>query len=110
MPVGMMFILAFGWIEVLHSPSLLAWLASMLSSTGLKGSTTQDGLATAEKSVLVAIDIQLSSLQEPTSEMSAASTMNAPLAARTSSAIGSIAVDINAANAMRPAQSPIPES
>ena len=46
----------------------------MLNSTGLNGSTTQDGLATAEKSVLVAADIQLSTLQEPASEMSAAST------------------------------------
>src|SRR5438876_1044817 len=35
MPVGMKFIFAFGWIEVLHSPSLLAWLVSMLNSTGL---------------------------------------------------------------------------
>jgi hypothetical protein len=31
-------------------------------------------LATAEKSVLVAVDIQLSTLHDPTSEMSAAST------------------------------------
>jgi hypothetical protein len=52
----------------------LARLVKRLSSTGLKGSTTQDGLATIEKSVLVAHDIQLSSLQEPASEMSAAST------------------------------------
>ena len=69
-----MFILAFGAIVVLHSPSLRARLVSRLNSTGLNGSTTQDGLATAEKSVLVAADIQLSTLQEPTSEMSAAST------------------------------------
>jgi len=40
----------------------------------LKGSTTQDGLATAEKSLLVADDNQLSILQEPVSEISAAST------------------------------------
>ena len=69
-----MFILAFGAIVVLHSPSLRARLVSMLSSTGLNGLTTQDGLATAEKSVLVAADSQLSTLQDPTSEMSAAST------------------------------------
>ena len=46
----------------------------MLSSTGLTIFTTQDGLATAEKSVLVAVDSQLSTLQEPTSEISAEST------------------------------------
>jgi hypothetical protein len=69
-----MFVLAFGWIVVLHSPSLRARLVSMLSSTGLNGLTTQEGLATAEKSVLEAVDSQLSTLHEPTSEMSAAST------------------------------------
>ena len=69
-----MFVLAFGAIVVLHSPSLRARLVSMLSSTGWNGSTTQDGLATAEKSVLVAADSQLSILHEPASEMSAAST------------------------------------
>ena len=74
MPVGTMFVLTLGAIEVLHSPSLLARLVNRLSSTGLKGSTTQDGLATIAKSVLVADDIQLSNLQEPGSEMSAAST------------------------------------
>ena len=36
MPVGTKFVLAFGWIVVLHSPSLRARLASMLSSTGLE--------------------------------------------------------------------------
>lgn len=46
----------------------------MLSSIGLKGSTTQEGLATASTSVFEAVDSQLSTLQEPTSEMSAAST------------------------------------
>jgi len=45
-----------------------------LNSTGLKIFTAQEGLATAEKSVLVAADSQLSTLQDPTSEMSAAST------------------------------------
>ena len=74
MPVGTMFVLAFGWIVVLHSPSLRARLVSRLSSTGLNGLTTQDGLATAEKSVLDADDSQLSTLHEPASEMSAAST------------------------------------
>ncbi len=76
MPVGRKFILALGAIVVLHSPSLRARLVSRLISTGLilKGSTAQDGLATAEKSVLVALEIQLSTLQEPVSEMSAAST------------------------------------
>ena len=69
-----MFVLAFGWIAVLHSPSLRARLVSMLSSTGLNGLTTQDGLATAEKSVLEAADSQLSTLHEPASPMSAAST------------------------------------
>ncbi len=69
-----MFVLAFGWIVVLHSPSLRARLVSMLSSTGLNGLTTQDGFATAEKSVLDAADSQLSILHDPASEMSAAST------------------------------------
>jgi len=53
---------------VLHSPSLRDRLPSTLNSTGLPISTTQEGLATIEKSVLVAVDIQLSSLHEPTSE------------------------------------------
>jgi hypothetical protein len=44
----------------------------MLSSTGWNGLTTQDGLATAEKSVLDAADSQLSILHEPASPMSAA--------------------------------------
>ena len=69
-----MFILAFGWIVVPHSPSLRARLVSMLNSTGLNALTTQDGLATAVKSVLDADDSQLSTLQEPASPMSAAST------------------------------------
>jgi len=49
---------------------------SRLSSTGFsfKGSTTQEGLATAEKSVFVADESQLSSLHEPVSPMSAEST------------------------------------
>ena len=74
MPVGTRFVLALGCKVLLHSPSLRERLLSTLNSTGLPISTTQDGLATSEKSVLVAVDIQLSSLQEPTSEMSAAST------------------------------------
>ena len=74
MPVGAMFVLAFGWIVLLHSPSLRARFVSMLNSTGWNGLTTQDGLATAKKSVLDAADSQLSILQDPTSEMSAAST------------------------------------
>jgi len=73
-PVGRKFIFAFGATDVLHSPSLRARLVNRLSSTGWNGLTTQDGLATAEKSLLVAAWIQLSTLQEPTSEMSAAST------------------------------------
>src|SRR2546430_17205896 len=64
-PVGTMFVLSLGAIEALHSPSLLARLVSRLSSTGLKGSTTQDGLATIEKTVLVANEIQLSNLPRP---------------------------------------------
>ena len=74
MPVGMKLVLAFGATVVLQSPSLRARIVCRLSSIGLKGSTTQEGLATAEKSRLVAAEIQLSTLQEPTSEMSAAST------------------------------------
>ena len=73
-PVGTKFVLAFGATVVLQSPSLRARMVCRLSSIGLKGSTTQEGLATAEKSVLEAVDSQLSTLQEPTSEMSAAST------------------------------------
>src|SRR5262245_44266534 len=76
MPVGTKFVFALGWSVVFHSPSPLARLLNRLSSTGctLNGSTTQEGLATTAKSVLVANDIQLSNLQEPASEMSAAST------------------------------------
>src|SRR3954449_8206779 len=103
MPVGIRLVLALGWKVVLHSPSLRKRLFSTLNSTGLPISTTQDGLATSEKSVLVAVDIQLSSLHEPTSEMSAASTANAPLAARALSPIGSAIRAVIVANAMRPA-------
>ena len=73
-PVGTMFILALGANVVLQSPALRASVESMLNSTGLNGSTTQDGLATIEKSVLVAACIQVSTLQDPTSEISAEST------------------------------------
>src|SRR3978361_1656231 len=75
-PVGTRFILAFGAKVVLQSPPLRASLASMLSSTGfsLNGSTTQDGLATIEKSVLVAACIQLSTLHDPRSDITAAHT------------------------------------
>ena len=66
--------LAFGAILVLQSPSLRDRTVCKLNSTGLKIFTAQDGLATAEKSVLVAADSQLSTLQDPTSEISAAST------------------------------------
>src|SRR3954452_7381365 len=59
MPVGIRLVLALGAMLVLQSPSLRDRLVNALNSTGLKGSTTQDGLATAEKSVLVAADIQL---------------------------------------------------
>ena len=69
-----MLVFAFGAMVVLQSPSLRERLVSRLNSTGLKILTTQDGLATAEKSVLVAVDIQLSTLHDPTSEISAAST------------------------------------
>lgn len=69
-----MFVLAFGWIAVPHSPSLRPRLVSKLNSTGLNGLTTPDGLATAAKSVLEADDSQLSTLHEPASPMSAAST------------------------------------
>ena len=74
MPVGTKFHLAFGAMVVLQSPSLRDLTVCRLSSTGRNIFTTQDGLATAERSVLVAIDNQLSTLQDPTSEMSAAST------------------------------------
>jgi hypothetical protein len=69
-----MFVLAFGWIVLLYSPSLRVRLVSMLNSTGWNGLTTQDGSATAVKSVLEADDSQLSTLHEPASPMSAAST------------------------------------
>src|SRR6266446_469309 len=82
MPVGTRLVLALGTMLVLQSPSLRNLLVSRLSSTGLRISTTQEGLATAEKSVLVAADIQLSTLHDPVSEMSAVSTAYAPLAAR----------------------------
>src|SRR5437762_13786387 len=86
MPVGTQLDLALRTLLVLQSPSLRNLLVSRLNSTGLKMLTTQEGLATAEKSVLVAADIQLSTLHDPTSEMSAASTAYAPLAARASPA------------------------
>ena len=73
-PVGTKFHFAFGAMVVLQSPSLRECTVCRLNSTGRKIFTAQDGLATAEKSVLVAIDIQLSTLQDPASEMSAAST------------------------------------
>src|SRR5437868_416760 len=53
-PVGAMLVLAFGTIVVLQSPSLRDLTVCMLNSTGLKILTAQEGLATAEKSVLVA--------------------------------------------------------
>ena len=74
MPVGAMFHFAFGAMLVLQSPSLREATVCRLNSTGLKIFTAQDGLATAEKSVLLAVDIQLSTLHDPTSEISAAST------------------------------------
>src|SRR4051812_33741142 len=110
MPVGTRLVLALGCKVVPHSPSLRERLPSMLNSTGLPISTTQEGLATMEKSVLVALDSQLSSLQEPTSEMSAASTAQAPLAARAPSAIGIAAMAVTAATAMRPAPPPMQRS
>ena len=69
-----MFHFALGARMVLQSPSLRERLVSRLNSTGLTISATQEGLATAEKSVLVAVEIQLSTLHDPASEMSAAST------------------------------------
>src|SRR6266478_3244124 len=86
---------------VLQSPPLRERLVSRLSSTGLKIFTTQEGLATAEKSVLVAPDIQLSTLHDPTSEMSAASTAYAPLAARASPAASNDEMAAVATNIVR---------
>jgi hypothetical protein len=63
--------------------------------------TTQEGLATAEKSVLVAADIQLSTLHDPVSEMSAASTAYAPLAARASPAASNDEMTAIATNIIR---------
>src|ERR1700710_480138 len=102
MPVGIRLVLAFGVKLVLQFPPLRDRLASKSSSTGLPRSTTQEGLATAEKSAFLAEDTQLSSLQSPTPEMSAASTAYAPLAAHARSANGNIAMTTIAALA-RPA-------
>src|SRR5438874_4766237 len=96
-----MFHLALGAMLVLQSPSLRERLVKRLSSTGLKMLTTQEGLATAEKSVLVAADIQLSTLHDPTSEMSAASTAYAPLAARASPAASNDGMAAVATNIVR---------
>ena len=93
--------MALGTILVLQSPSLRNLLVSRLNSTGLKMLTTQEGLATAEKSVLVAADIQLSTLHDPTSEMSAASTAYAPLAARASPAASNDEMAAVATNIVR---------
>src|SRR6202165_4344471 len=106
MPVGTIFHLALGAMLVLQSPSLRERLVSRLSSTGLKILTAQEGLATAEKSVLVAVDIQLSTLHDPTSEMSAASTAKAPLAAQVSPAVSHAEMTAVTPNAMRSPQSP----
>jgi hypothetical protein len=73
----------------------------------LKIFATQEGLATAEKSVLVAVDIQLSTLHDPTSEMSAASTAKAPLAARAPVDANKAEPAVIAANAMRIPGSPM---
>src|SRR5437868_14954552 len=97
----MKFVLAFGAMVVLQSPSLRDRMVCRLSSIGLRGSTTQEGLATAEKSVLVAADIQLSTLHDPTSEMSAASTAYAPLAARASPAASNDEMAAVATNIVR---------
>src|SRR3979409_1052629 len=109
MPVGTMFHLALGAMVVLHSPSLRHRLVSRLNSTGWKMSATQEGLATAEKSVLVAVDIQLSTLHDPTSDMSAASTAYAPLAAHAWSAVTGPETAVIAANAVRAARCPMQE-
>jgi len=82
-------------------------LVKTLNSTGLNTFTTQDGFATAEKSALLALEIQLSTLHEPVSEMSAASTAYAPLAARPSSVASSAAKPGTAANSMRCHVNPI---
>src|SRR5713226_8308372 len=107
MPVGMRLVLALGAILVLQSPSPRNLLVSRLNSTGLKMSATQEGLATAEKSVLVAADIQLSTLHDPTSDMSAASTAYAPLAARASPAASNAETAVSVANAVRIVLSPM---
>src|SRR4030081_1835552 len=107
MPVGTRLVLALGAIVVLQSPSLRARLVSRLNSTGLNGSTTQDGLATAEKSVLVALEIQLSTLHDPTSEISAASTAYAPLCALASPPASNAEMAVVATNAVRIALSPM---
>src|ERR1700709_2152002 len=102
-----MFHLAFGAMLVLQSPSLRELTVCRLNSTGLKMFTAQDGLATAEKSVLVAADSQLSTLQDPTSEMSAGSPAWAPLAATASPAENPPKMAAATASPMRPALIPI---
>src|SRR5215208_3327531 len=98
MPVGTRLVFILGAIVVLQSPSARDRLVNMLNSTGLKISTTQEGLATAEKSVLVALEIQLSTLHEPVSEISAASTAYALLAPRASSVVSDTKIAGVAAN------------
>src|SRR5438105_9563603 len=92
---------------VLQEPSARVGLVNRLNSTGLKRSTTQEGLATAEKSVLLALEIQLSTLHEPTSEISAASTAYALLAARASSVINDTKTAGAAANMVLSLDNPI---
>src|SRR5436305_15212904 len=107
MPVGTRLDLALGTILVLQSPSLRNLLVSRLNSTGLKMLTTQEGLATAEKSVLVAADIQLSPLHDPTSELSPASTAYAPSAALASPAASNAGMPAVATNIVRSRVHPI---
>src|SRR4029077_21225472 len=74
-------ILAFGSKVVLHSPSARTRAASTPISTGRNSGTTQAGLETARRSVLLASEIHDSTLQAPTSSIAASSTANAPPAA-----------------------------
>jgi hypothetical protein len=69
-----MFVLAFGWIVVLHSPSLRARLVNMLNSTGWNGLTDAGWIGDRRKIGVGRADSQLSTLHEPASPMSAAST------------------------------------
>ena len=70
-----MFVLAFGWIVVLHSPSLRARLVNMLNSTGLEWIDHAGRIGDRHKiGVGSRLDSQLSILHDPASEMSAAST------------------------------------